>query len=181
VSAVNWLPSGVFIRNLRLAGLARDLRAEAPDGSEESAFGWAIVGSGRIMLPLFCEKDNLAFNVQFGDGYGGQLKSGPADAVLNLATSELTTIKLFSTYGGVQHWWTESVRTNLTCGYNSVDNPGFIDGGALKSTLYASANLVWNPLEKVTIGVEYLYGNRKNEDGVSGEANRLLFSSRFIY
>jgi hypothetical protein len=181
VGAVNWLPNGDRIRNLRLAGLARALNAEGPDGSQYSAFGWAVVGSGRVMLPLFCEKNNLAFNVQFGDGYGGQLKSGPADAVLNLATSELTTLPVFSTYGGLQLWWTDSLRTNLVCGYNSVDNPGFIDGGALKSTLYTAVNLVWNPIDKVTVGIEYLYGNRKNEDGVSGEANRILLSSRFVY
>lgn len=181
VGAINWLPNGDCIRHLRFAGLARALNAELTDGSQDSNFGWAFVGSGRIMLPSRCKKDNVCFNVQFGDGFGGQLKSGPADAVVNLATSELTTIKLFSTYGGLQHWWTKSLRTNLTCGYNSVDNPGFIDGGALKSTLYSAGNLVWNPLEKVTVGFEYLYGNLKNEDGTSGEANRLLFSSRFIY
>ena len=181
VGAVNWLPNGHCIRNLRLTGLARALNAELPDGSQDSDFGWAIVGSGRVMLPLLCEKDNVCFNVQFGDGFGGQLKSGPADAVLNLATSHLTTLGVFSTYGGLQHWWTDSARTNVACGYNTVDNPGFIDGGALESTLYASANLVWNPIEKVTVGFEYLYGNRKNVDGASGEANRLLFSSRFIY
>jgi len=181
VGAVNWLPNGDLIRNLRFAGLARSLNAELLDGSEDSDLGWAFVGSGRVLVPLLGEKDNVCFNIQFGDGFGGQLKSGPADAVVNLTTSELTKIKLFSTYGGFQHWWTESFRTNVACGYNSADNPAFIDGGALKSTLYAAGNLVWNPLEKVTIGVEYLYGNRKNEDGVSGEANRLLLSSRFIY
>ena len=181
VGAVNWLPNGVFIRNLRFAGLARALDSELPDGTQESEFGWAFVGSGRVMIPSRCQKDNVCFNIQFGDGFGGQLKSGPADAVLNLATSELTKIKVFSTYGGFQHWWTESFRTNVTCGYNAADNPAFIDGGALESTLYASGNLVWNPLEKVTVGVEYLYGNRVNEGGARGEANRLLFSARFVY
>ena len=181
VGAINWLPNGDCIRHLRFAGLARALNAELLDGLQDSNFGWAFVGSGRIMLPSRCEKDNVCFNVQFGDGFGGQLKSGPADAVLNLATSELTKIKVFSTYGGFQHWWTESFRTNVTCGYNAADNPAFIDGGALESTLYASGNLVWNPLEKVTVGVEYLYGNLKNEDGAKGEANRLLFSARFVY
>ena len=161
--------------------MARALNAELLDGSQDSNFGWAFVGSGRIMLPSRCEKDNVCFNVQFGDGFGGQLKSGPADAVVNLATSDLTTIKLFSTYGGVQHWWTDSVRTNLIWGYNSVDNPNFIDPSALESTLYSAANIVWNPTNKVTLGIEYLFGNRKNVDGTSGDANRLLFSSRFIY
>ena len=181
VGAVNWLPNGDFIRNLRVAGLARSLDAELPVGSQESDFGWAVVGSGRVLVPLLNEKDNVCFNIQFGDGFGGQLKSGPADAVLNLATSELANIRVFSTYGGLQLWWTESFRTNISCGYNSAGNPEFIDGGALKSTLYASGNLVWDPFEKVTVGIEYLYGNRINEDGVTGEANRLLLSSRFIY
>lgn len=181
VYAVNWLPEGDRVRNLRFACLARDLRGQAASGLIDKAFGWAFIGSGRVMLPMLGEKDNFCFNVEFGDGYGGQLKSGPADAVLNLATSELTTIGVFGSYGGVQHWWTDSVRSNVVWGYNAVDNPDFIDVSALNSTLYSSANLVWNPTKKVTLGIEFLFGNRKNVDGASGEDSRLMFSSRFIY
>jgi len=181
IYAINWLPEGDRIRNLRFACLARDLRGQASDGSIDKALGWAFVGSGRVMLPLLGEKDNFCFNLEYGDGYGGQLKSGPADAVLDVTTSELTTIGVFASYGGVQHWWSDSVRSNFIWGYNSADNPIFIDPSALESTLYSAANIVWNPTNKVTLGIEYLYGNLKNVDGTSGDANRLLFSSRFIY
>ncbi|MGI9517107.1 MAG: DcaP family trimeric outer membrane transporter, partial [Pirellulaceae bacterium] len=181
VSAVNYLPNGNCIRNLRFAFLARDLRARALDATEDSAFGWSIVGSGRVMVPLFCHKNNIAFNVQYGDGYGGQLKSGPADGVFDPVTTDVATIPVFSTYGGYQFWWTDKMRSNLVYGYNSADNPDFIVGGALSSTLYSAANLVWNPTEKVTVGIEYLYGNRINQDDAKGTANRILLSTRFVY
>ena len=40
-------------------------------------------------------------------------------------------------------------------------------------TTYLAANLIWNPLERVKVGVEYLYGLREDVDRAIGSANRL--------
>ena len=34
-------------------------------------------------------------------------------------------------------------------------------------------NLIWTPLERVDVGIEYLYGKRENFDGQSALANRV--------
>ncbi len=63
----------------------------------------------------------------------------------------------------------------------NADNPGFIDGDGLENTSYFAAHLVWNPWASVTVGVEYLRGRRENADGASGNANRILFSSKYDF
>jgi hypothetical protein len=63
----------------------------------------------------------------------------------------------------------------------SADNPASVPSDALDSTTYASANFIWNPFKKLTLGVEYLWGRRENVDGASGTSNRLLFSSRLDF
>ena len=182
VIAGTWLADGEYLSHLRLAGLARDLRAEGTTGSTVSAFGWAIAGSGKLKLPSLGARDNFKFGVQYGEGYGAQIKSGPADAAFNASNNNFSTIPVFSTYGGLQHWWgIDSLRSNLVYGYVNADNPGFLDGDVLENTTYLATDLIWNPWKTTTLGVEYLWGQRENKDGEDGTDNRFLFSSRFDF
>lgn len=181
VLAGTWIFNGNYFRHFRLGLLARDLLAEGENGVTASALGWAVAASTKIDLPFFGKSDNLRLMVNHGDGYGSQIKGGPVEAVFNTATSELDTVGIWSLVGGIQHFWSEKFRSNLTFGHVSVDNPASVPGDALDSTTYASANFIWNPFKELTLGVEYLWGQRKDVDGASGTSNRFLFSSRFDY
>ena len=181
VLAGTWVFNGYYLKHIRLNALVRDLQARGVDGTDASAFGWAVAASTKIDLPFLGKRDNLRLNVHYGDAYGTQLKGGPVEAVFNTATSELDTIGIWSLFGGIQHFWTKKFRSNLTYGHVSANNPASAPGDALDSTTYASANLIWNPFKQLTLGVEYLWGKRKNVDGASGTSNRLLFSSRFDF
>jgi len=178
VAAGTWNAGGKYIKHFRLAGLARDLRAEGANGSTDSALGWAVTGSAKLGLPFLGAKDNFKFTLHYGDGYGTQLKGGPKEGVFNTLNSELETIGIFGTYGGIQHFWSERFRSNLVYGYVNSDNPGFASGDTFDNTNYVAADLIWSPYKNVTLGVEYLWGRRENKDGASGTANRFIFSSR---
>jgi hypothetical protein len=182
VLAGTWLLNGDYLRHFRLNALARDLQAQSDvDGTTDSALGWAIAASAKVDLPFLGKRDNLRLNVHGGDGYGTQLKGGPEEGIFDTASSELDTIGIWSLSGGIQHFWTEKFRSNLTYGHVSADNPASVPSDALDSTTYASANFIWNPFKKLTLGVEYLWGRREDVDGASGTSNRLLFSSRFDF
>ncbi|MCK4839352.1 MAG: hypothetical protein KAS94_11170 [Desulfobulbaceae bacterium] len=181
VLAGTWMLNGDYLRHFRLNALARDLRAQGVDGTTDSALGWAVAASAKLDLPFLGKRDNLRLTVHYGDGYGTQLKGGPEEAIFDTANSELDTIGIWSLFGGIQHFWTEEFRSNLTYGHVSADNPASVPSDALDSTTYASANFIWNPFKKLTLGVEYLWGRRENVDGASGTSNRLLFSSRLDF
>ncbi len=181
VLAGTWMLNGDYLSHFRLNALARDLQAEGVDGTTDSALGWAVAASAKLDLSFLGKRDNLRLNVHYGDGYGTQVKGGPYEALFNTANSELDTIGIGSLFGGIQHFWTEEFRSNLTYGYVSADNPASAPSDALDSTTYASANFIWNPFKKLTLGVEYLWGRRENVDGASGTSNRYLFSSRFDF
>jgi hypothetical protein len=108
--------------------LVRDLRAETGSGSRGSAVGWAVSGSGKLGLPWLGPKDNLKFTLHGGRGYGTQLKGGPAEGAINPVSSHLEMIGVFGSYGGLQHFWCEQLRTNLVYGYVDSDNPEFLSG-----------------------------------------------------
>lgn len=52
---------------------------------------------------------------------------------------------------------------------------------ALYASYTLSANLIWDVLGKVTLGLEYLLGRRENEDAQFGTDNRMLLPSKFIF
>jgi hypothetical protein len=176
-----WQPGGKYLEHIKLAGLLRDLRAEGPDGSEDSALGMAIQGTGKVMLPLFDGRDNFKFLVNYGTGYGAQVSSGFDDAVFDTGSGELKTIDLFGVAGGFQHWWSGAFRSNLVFGYLTADNPGVADGDVIDSTSYGAANIIWTPFSNTMFGLEYLWGRRENEDGRDGTSSRFLFSNRFSF
>ncbi|MGD8212065.1 MAG: DcaP family trimeric outer membrane transporter [Desulfobacterales bacterium] len=180
-AAGTWYTNTKYIKHLRLAGLARDLRANNEIGGTDSELGWSVAGSGIFGLPFLGEKDNFKFNIHYGEGYGGQVNSGPTDAVFDTVNSELKTIGVFGSYGGLQHWWSDSWRSNLVYGFVYADNPGFSDGDLLDNTWYGAANIIWSPFEATTFGLEYLWGRRENKDGEDGTGNRFMFSSRFAF
>jgi len=181
VAAGIWHTGGKYLNHLRIAGLARDLGAEAENGATDSAFGWAVTGSGKIGLPFLGAKDSFKFTLHYGDGYGTQIKGGRAEGAFNTITSELKTIGIFSSYAGIQHFWSERFRSNLVYGHVDANNPGFLSGDVLDNTSYVAADLIWNPYKKLDVGVEYLWGRRENKDGAAGTSNRYLFSSRFDF
>jgi hypothetical protein len=46
---------------------------------------------------------------------------------------------------------------------------------------YTTGNLIWNPYGSLTLGMEFLYGWRVNEDGSSGNAPRIMFSAKYNF
>ena len=108
--AGTWHAGGEYIKHLKLAGLARDLRAEGANGSEDSALGWAVSGSAKLGLPFLGAQDNFRFTLHYGDGYGTQLKGGPKEGAFDTGNSELKTIGIFGSYGGIQHFWSDRFR-----------------------------------------------------------------------
>jgi hypothetical protein len=180
-AAGTWRLNGENIKHLRLAALVRDLRVEGETGATDSALGWSISGSTKVALPFLGARDNLKWTMHVGDGYGTQLKGGPAEGIFNEDTSQLETISIFGTYGGVQHFWSDRFRSNLVLGYVDADNPAFADGNIFMSTSYLAADIIWSPFPTSTLGFEYLWGRREDENGESGTSSRYLLSSKFEF
>ena len=172
---------GQYLDHIRVVGLFRDLNAKDEIGNQDRAFGWATGISTKINLPFLGKKDNLKLNVQYGEGYGAALKSGPFDGGINPETGRLELVGVFSAYGGIQHYWTDPVRSNIVFGYVSANNPSFFSPDRIKSNTYIAANIIWQPLKSLQLGLEYLYGNRVNIDNSKGHANRVLFSSKVTF
>ncbi|HEY1795000.1 MAG TPA: DcaP family trimeric outer membrane transporter, partial [Stellaceae bacterium] len=96
---------------------------------------------------------------------------GPAStptATVAPTTSNCVATKLIPSIGaeiGYQHWWSDNLRSTFSYGVNREYslNAAYLGTGitsANKELQTAHANLIWNPVSFVTIGIEYMWGQR---------------------
>jgi hypothetical protein len=184
--------SGRFQPNERLhtkvAVLGRQIRAQrdaADGGGLEKQYAWGLTVSGRYTTPKIGERDSLLFQVNAGDGIGRYVNDlasvGNFDGVFNTATGDLKLFDILAGYVSFQHWWAGTIRSNFTLGFVEVDNPGFVSGDAYKQTIRASGNLMWTPNPRIDLGVEFLWGERENEDGSNGDAKQIQAAARYRF
>jgi hypothetical protein len=66
-------------------------------------------------------------------------------------------------YGSYQHFWTDALRSTLGVGYSHVNNNAVLLGAfnninvANEDHTSVVANLIWSPVPKVDLGVEYIW------------------------
>ena len=167
--------------NLKLIGVYRRLRATG-DNYDSSANGWGLYLSGHLKT---WGDDVVMGGILGGRGISALIDDTTGlnlDAVsISTSDSQLRAVGLLGVWGAYEHSWNEYFRSTTTFGYlkaytNFIDRnfgPGYEEGGNTKfvgiyhETIYASANLIWNPISLFDLGVEYLYGHQQMVAGSS--------------
>ncbi len=160
------LQSSMFVGGVRF-------RSDAGPIDDETIWGLNLSGSMKAF-----QGDRLRFQLAYGEGltrYRGGLAAAPD------ATGRLEALGAFSATLSYQHHWSEALSTHVVYSLGTIDNSAGQDPDANHATEYAALNLVWKYTERVSIGAEWLYGTREDNDGARGEANRLLVAIRFDF
>jgi hypothetical protein len=154
-------------------------------------FGWVRdnftlqVEGGDMIGPFINDNRNYDLATNYGvpatgtspGTYGGV--NGPTSA----ASAAAIIFKPTHGWGGTigyQHWWTDNLRSNVNGGIGTLHGtpvnlvgPGAA-AGANKQAISAHANLIWNPLSSVSVGVEYVWGRRTVLNNSFGTMNTLI-------
>ena len=151
----------------------------------DSTLGWGLSVSGKVGLGISDERDNILFQLNYGDGIGRYINDlqevGGQDAEFNPLTGQLETLSVFSGYLAYQHWWQESLRSTLTISWVDVENLDFQDDSAYARTDRAIINLLWSPVTRVDVGGELLWGRRENLDGANGTARQIQLGAKYRF
>lgn len=176
--------------HIKLGLIGREIRAQRDSSvgtGVDKKFGWGAALSGRFRTPLFDERDGLLFQLNAGSGIGRYVNDlssvGSFDGIFNTANGDLELFDVVAGYVSWQHWWSGArvLRSNLTFGVVEVDNPNFVEGDAYERTLRFSSNIFWSPTPRIELGAEYLWGNRRNEDGENGDATQIQLGARYLF
>ena len=109
-------------------------------------------------------------------------RSGIDRGLPDAAPETATTDQLLGLTGwmvGFRQDWTDRLNSNFTYAENALDNTLLQSQDDVRGTSYLAANLIWEPVDRVNVGIEYLYGVRENVDREKGDAHRL--QSAFIF
>lgn len=162
---------------LKVAGLLRQLDYEIGDGSD-SATGFGISVSGKH----FIGRDDIRWMATYGDGIGRYFGVNTAnDGVLD-SNGNIDTVRQFGAFVSYRHLWNPKWRSNLTLGYLDNDHDTALSGFDVTKDVYSlHANLLYQPVEKMTIGGEVIYAERELESGLDGDLTRFLFSMKYAF
>lgn len=163
--------------HVQLGSLFRYLGAKSDVYGEDEAFGWGVNLSGGLNVPLpwsDTDQDLLLAQGTYGAGigrYGNDTSFSATDAVFNYR-GQLVPLPYYGAFVGYTHRWLPDWRSTATYGWVKLDGPPTQNATAYRQTQYASVNLIWQLRERLSVGVEALYGDNQQQGRSSGDAFR---------
>lgn len=161
--------------HVQLSGFLATIRYRYATGGNENVSLYGGNLSGQLN---FLKKDKLIYQAVYGPGVGryrGGLSVGPDE------NGDLVALTDMGFTLGVEHYWSDKFSTLVTYNMGGVDNAAGLPGTSLKNASYFAANLLYHLMKGTFVGVEYLRGEREDESGATGTANRLQFSVRYTF
>lgn len=161
--------------HLQLSAFAAKLvyRFTTDATDEVSLYGGSLSGQFNV-----AKKDRLFYQVAYGPGVA-RFRGGMS-AALNQAGELEALTDLGYTIGYERHW-SPSLYSIFVYNHGEVDNTEGQPGSAVTLVSYAAADLIWNFTEKAFVGVEYMWGVRKDFNENDGTANRIQFSVKYAF
>ncbi|HIF50818.1 MAG TPA: porin [Thiotrichaceae bacterium] len=159
--------------HIRLNGLLREINSDVVGGAEDSATGWGLGVTGKVMVG----KDDLKFSVFNGEGLGRYiaLGGGAVDAEVVNGDVELTETTAF--FVAYRHWWNDKVRSSII--YSDLEVQYDTKGD--KEVDSIAVNLMYSPVKNITLGAMIIHGEIDNNDGTEGELDRFLVSAKYAF
>jgi hypothetical protein len=129
----------------------------------DTTYGFAVQAGVKINLPMLAVGDALFLQAAYADGANsytgwnqvsvGTLSPASWDVVYD-ATGSAKTSQSWSITGGLQHFWTPTVRQGVYAAYGALDQYGPLYDTAAFSI---GSNIIWSPVKNLDIGAEVVY------------------------
>ena len=130
------------------------------------------------------DSPSLASNFGATGLYGNTTTTGAAAGAAGAAAIRVTTVNEVGGSLGYQHWWADNLRSNLTGGWAYMDIPALLVSKttSLNKELYTGhANIIWNPVSFVDVGLEYMWGQRTAVTNAHAQENVLVSEFKFRF
>lgn len=186
-----WTPSAGT--RLQASAVLRNIRGESATRPNDiqKATGWGLSASGTIARLPWAPRDVVTFQVNGGLGIArfiNDLNSAEGqDGAFEPVTGGLELLSHWGWYAAYLHRWRGveaepgELHSSVVWGVVHVDNLEFQPAGAYRTTNRFSLNLVWTPARNSDVGVQYIWGERTNRNGTSGQARQLQVRARYMF
>lgn len=158
------------VGHVQFATIFRSIGVDGPVVGKQSTLGWGLNLSGGFEV---FGRDALQLQATYGQGLFRYSNDDfePADAAFD-SDGDLQALPYLGLMFGYTHHWSDSFRSTASYGYVNIDNESSQAGDAYHETHYASVNLMWQLRQRLSVGIEQLYGMKETKDGSNGEVFR---------
>ena len=167
--------------HVQAAALVRKLSFDTPSNpnaepsNSENGYGLNLSGVWNTH-----GDDRIVAQVVAGRGIASYMNDGGTD----LAPDSRLQAEAVDTLGWLlyyDHYWSEQWSSSIGYSEHSQDNTSGQLFNAFKKGRYSSVNLLYYPVKNMTTGAEFLWGERENKDGNTGEDRRIQFSTKYAF
>lgn len=125
------------------------------------------------------------FQINYGNAIGRYQYTLFGDGILK-PDKTLDTLTQWGGFVAYRHFWMEGLRSNIVYSYGEADNDMDIftstaAGVINKNIQTGHFNLIWSPVPKIDLGLEYIYGYREVENGQDGTLNHIQFGAQYNF
>jgi hypothetical protein len=170
--------------HLQVAGILRKVAYDTvgtPNNEPKgSATGWGIDVTSGIKV---AKRDQVLLGVVYGHGIATYMNDGGVDLGPDgsPADPESKAVPLLGISAYFDHYWSDKYSSSFGFSQTQVDNTSLQLGDAFYRGQYASANLLYYPTKNVMIGGEALWGQRKDNDGDTGDDFRTQITFHYSF
>ncbi|MBU1169233.1 MAG: porin [Proteobacteria bacterium] len=173
-----------YKRNFSASAIIRNLEVE--DNDSVIGYGLHLEGS----LPIIAGKTTLKAAANYGEGIGRYMGPPAANSVYYPdvyvdAGGDLESVGLYSYSLGLLQAVSPKVSAAIIYAQTVQDDEleNVWTGAFPKEVTYVTANVLYNPVKIICLGIEYQYMTRKNAASGSQkeDANRVQFSAIFHF
>jgi len=148
-----------------------------------SAVGWGVSVSSNL---YFTRNDTGKFQVVYGRGVENYMNDAPVDIGIKntpfspVAPIEGVALPVLGVVTFLDHNWSNRFSTSVGFSMVNISNSDGQAAGAFHQGYYALGNLLYHPIERVTMGSEFQFGRRVNFlEPFSFNDYRVQFSFRY--
>lgn len=184
--------------HLQLAGIVRTLGYRPTGGNVTRLTGaglsgnavfhpWAFVlGTNPVRErdPSGLTRSRILLQGTWGPGVGryiNDLSGQGVDGQVDPVTGDFDAVVAGGWNASYEHWFNAYWLTNLTYSQVTVDSRENQPAATYDAGQYVAASLWWIPITRLSLGMEYLWGERENLNGQSAEAQRIHWLAQYNF
>ena len=165
--------------HLQLAFILRELFYSHPDGPQFVP-GYGLQISGRLLIG---GRGRISTQMVYGSAISRYITtlSGRGLDIYPRPDGTMDPLRALGGYLSYEHFWNDKWSSSIIGGLVQMWNSRYQPMDAFRSSLYGSSNTFWRPIETLEIGLEFVMGNRTDQDLQRGTATRIQFGSIFYF
>jgi DcaP outer membrane protein len=167
--------------SIKLAALGREvLYNELPAKDTKRLLGY---GMGVFVNWKFFGHDNVKFQLLRGTGIAAYIEdlSGLGYDAIEDTAGKLESLPVTGGFIAYQHEWSHLFNSTIVFGGLQTDDNQALASTDYKRGRYAAINLFYTPVSSLDFGIEFLIGQRKNQDLQVGYAERVQAAAVFKF